>query len=354
MEKIKVDLGQRSYEIEVGCGNLFQTNFTKFNASKIAVITDSNVRGLFAEKLLELIKSQGVNAQLFEVPAGEKSKNPMQVIEIAREMVRNNFDTKSMVVAVGGGVVGDLAAFIASVYKRGIKVVHVPTTLIAQVDSSIGGKTGVDLPEGKNLVGTFYQPSKVIIDVGVLKTLPAAELKNGLAEAIKYGMSQDEELFEFLEQNVGNASPEFFLKLVSWCCSIKARVVERDERESELRKVLNYGHTVGHAIEAAELYEIAHGAAVGIGMNYEARIAVLLGVLKEADLRRQNELIEKTGLQAKYSAKTDLIELMKRDKKNKLDKIFFVLPNAVGSVKTENGKIAFPVEEETIRKALEQ
>ena len=263
------------------------------------------------------------------------------------------FDRNSIIIAFGGGVVGDLAGYVASFYKRGIKYIQVPTTLVAQVDSSIGGKTGVDIPEGKNMFGHFHQPLTVLSDVNTLQTLPNKEIKNGLAEIVKYGMILDKELFEYVEQNFLNKPDEFYLKVIERSCRIKAEIVEQDEKEGELRKILNYGHTVGHAIETAENYKISHGEAVGLGMAYEGKIASKLGLLDKGDLSRQNRVIEAIGLPIRYNGNIDyLVEIMKRDKKNKSGKIHFILPTLIGAIKEENGKVAFTVEEFLVKECL--
>jgi 3-dehydroquinate synthase len=299
------------------------------------------------------LRNQGLDVELLEFPAGEESKTPETAIFLGRELARKGLDRNSIIIAFGGGVVGDLAGYVASFYKRGINYVQVPTTLLAQVDSSIGGKTGVDIPEGKNMFGSFYQPKAVLADVETLGTLPEREIRNGLAEIIKYGVTQDKELFEDLEENFSFKNFGFYLRIVEKSCRIKAKIVEKDERESELRKILNYGHTIGHAIEAAERYRISHGDAVGLGMVYEGKISSRLGLLDKDSLHRQNQLIEKVGLPVKYEGNLDsLIEFVKRDKKNTRAGIYFVLPNALGAVKCENGKIAFPVDEALVRECL--
>ncbi|HLD37206.1 MAG TPA: 3-dehydroquinate synthase [Candidatus Nanoarchaeia archaeon] len=359
MARLRLNLGTRSYNIEIGRGNLLHTGFRRFG-SRYAVITDSNVKRLYAKKLESSLRRQGLDAEVFEFPAGEASKNPETAARIGREMARKGFDRDSIIIALGGGVAGDLVGYIASFYMRGIDYIQVPTTLLAQVDSSIGGKVGVDIPEGKNMFGYFHQPKAVIIDVETLKTLPKKEIQNGLAEIVKYGMAQDSELFEYLEKNVKRnssfADMKFYQKVVEKSCRIKAGIVERDEKEKELRKILNYGHTIGHAIESAEKYRLSHGEAIALGMAYEGKVSLALGLLDKKSLARQNELIKEAGLPVKYSGRSsdELIKIMRRDKKARGGKLYFVLPTSVGRVKSYRGKVAFPVDESIVRKCLKE
>jgi len=252
------------------------------------------------------------------------------------------------VVTVGGGVTGDLAAFAASTYMRGINLVHVPTTLMAQVDSSIGGKTGINLPKGKNLVGTFYQPRLVYIDIDVLKTKPPREMRGGFAEIIKYGVIKDRSLFRNLEENIEvikeiierknwRKNQDFLLKVIARCCKIKSWVVERDERETKgLREILNYGHTVGHALEQAGNYKLLHhGEAVSIGMVAACRIALKMGVLKDGDYLRQENLLKAIGLPTRVGSRLNLDRVMKAaevDKKTRAGELRFILPKRIGEV----------------------
>ncbi|MGB9762070.1 MAG: 3-dehydroquinate synthase [Caldimicrobium thiodismutans] len=251
---------------------------------KIAIITDSKVENLYGESLLEDLKKAGISAKLFTFPEGEASKNMDVIVRLARAMLQAGFDRKDLILALGGGVVGDIAGFLASIYMRGIPFIQVPTTLLAQVDSSIGGKTGVDLPEGKNLLGTFYQPKRVYIDLSVLKTLPLSEIKNGLAEVIKYGCILKSKLFHFIKKkgrDIYKLHSEDLNYLIYESCSAKGYVVSRDEKESGLRRVLNFGHTVGHALETLSNYQVPHGYCVAVGMIVEARLSEILGIAEK-------------------------------------------------------------------------
>lgn len=353
MKTIKVNFKDGNYDIKIGSGFLKKINFRKFKASKFAIITDSNVKRLYGGKVKRFIQNQRLAVELFDFPAGEKSKNLKQAEKLGRELAGKEFDRNAMIIALGGGVTGDLAGFVASFYKRGIGYIQIPTTLVAQTDSSIGGKTGVDIPEGKNLFGCFHQPKAVFIDVNTLKTLPEKEIRNGLAEIIKYGMTQNVELFKELEKKFSKRNEAFFLKIVEKSCEIKARIVEKDEKEKDLRKILNYGHTIGHAIETAKNYKISHGEAVGLGMVYEGRISNKLGLLDDKSLERQNQLIKNIGLPINYKGKINkLVEIMKRDKKAKSGKLYFVLPTTIGNVKKEKRQVVFPVDEAIVIECL--
>lgn len=255
-----------------------------FNFGKVAIITDDTVKALYGEKLSFQLNTSGIKAEIFSFPPGEGSKTIDTVISLARSLIQKRFDRKDLLIALGGGVVGDITGFLASIYLRGVKYVQVPTTLLSQVDSSVGGKTGVDLPEGKNLIGTFYQPSRVYIDPMVLKTLPKNEIQNGLAEVIKYGCILKNKLFTFISQKgeeLFQLNPEDLQYLIYESCKIKAYVVSKDEKEAGLRKVLNFGHTIGHALETELNYSIPHGLAVALGMLAEAKLSEKLGVAEK-------------------------------------------------------------------------
>ncbi len=302
---------------------------------RYAIISDSQVAELLGEDLLRLFEEAGLEAQLFTFPAVEASKNMDTVVEIARQMVRAGFDRKCAVVALGGGVTGDLAGFLASIYLRGVPYVQIPTSLLAQVDSSVGGKTGVDLPEGKNLLGTFYQPARVYIDYGVLSTLPLEHLKNGLAEVVKYGCIASPELFSFLEEKAERLllyDAEALEHIIFESCRIKAEVVSRDEKEGGLRRILNFGHTIGHAIEAAMDYKMLHGFCVSIGMVAAARLSEELGLAQGLSLRLE-ALLQKLDLPIRLPAELEIETIMKflrADKKVWRGKLTFVLLKGLG------------------------
>ncbi len=352
---IKINLGRRGYGITIGQGMLGKFDFRAFKASKYIIVTDSNVRKLYGTKLNAALKRQGLSVELLSFRAGEDSKNIKTLERFAIDLARSLTDRNALIIALGGGVVGDLAGFLASTYKRGIRFVQVPTTLLAQIDSSIGGKTGINIPEGKNLLGTIFQPIAVIIDTETLHTLPELEIKHGLAEAIKYGMIQDETLFSFLEDNIQKRDSNFYLEIIRQSVLIKAHVVEKDETENEFRKILNYGHTVGHAVETLTNYRVTHGEAVACGMMAEGRISCALGFLNKQSLERQNNLIAHLGFSMKFNYEPKkLIDIMKRDKKSKKGELFFILPERIGAVYSKNGRVAIPVSDTLVLGCLRE
>lgn len=338
-EIVEVPLGSQSYEILIGPGLL--TDIAKdieahVPAHRYILLTDSVVEDYLGYDLLAVLREAGLAVDLISFPAGEASKRMDTVVDLARRMVDLGADRQTVILALGGGVVGDVAGFLASMYMRGIRYTQLPTTLLAQVDSSVGGKTGVDLPEGKNLLGTFYQPKRVYADIGVLVTLPRSELRNGLAEVVKYGMIRSPELFSLLEEraeDVLNLAPEVLADVVAWSCAIKAEVVAADEREGGLRRILNFGHTVGHAVEAAADYQIPHGEAVAMGMVAVTKLSVAKGLLPPKDGVRLLSLLEKLGLSTTippYLPTGWLIDLLQHDKKARAGRVHFVLCREIG------------------------
>ncbi len=336
---VNVDLGDRSYDILIGPGVLTEAGKhieAIFGKRDFFLIADSNCHDLLGHDLEAMLKGEALSVKSIVFPAGEQSKNLKQVEDISRRLVELGADRQSVILALGGGVTGDIAGFVASIYMRGIPFVQIPTTLLAQVDSSVGGKTGVDLPEGKNLVGTFYQPRLVLSDIGVLATLPQKELNNGLAEVIKYGAIWDADFFTFLEQNhVGckNLAPEVIAYIVKRSCEIKAQVVTLDEKEGDLRRILNFGHTIGHAIEASSNFSITHGEAVAIGMVAAGRISMEKGLLAQDDFKRLTNLIKGLGLPHSVPASIspeDILIKIRHDKKAKGGKVHFVLLKGIG------------------------
>ncbi len=302
---------------------------------RYAVISDSRVAELLGEDLVRLLQEAGLKADLFVFPEGEASKTIETVVKLARQMIQAGFDRKCAIVALGGGVTGDLAGFLASIYLRGIPYIQIPTSLLAQVDSSVGGKTGVDLPEGKNLLGTFYQPARVYIDYGVLATLPLEHLRNGLAEVVKYGCIASPALFSYLEEKAERLllyDAESLEHIIYESCRIKAEVVSRDEKEGGLRRILNFGHTIGHAIEAATNYQMLHGFCVAIGMVAAARLSEALGLLKGFS-RRLEALLEKLGLPTRLPPDLkieEVIKFLRADKKVWRGRLTFVLLEDIG------------------------
>lgn len=338
-EKITVPLANNSYEILIGPGLLMDIpeDLQELNlGSRYFIITDSNVAELLGHDLLRLLYESQIPAHMITFPSGEESKNMATITEMARQMVADGADRHSAIIALGGGVAGDMAAFLSSIYMRGIPFVQIPTTLLAQVDSSVGGKTGVDLPEGKNLLGTFCQPERVYSDIGVLATLTESEYRNGLAEVIKYGMIRDADFFAYLEKNTENIlklEPETVAHMVKVSCCIKADVVSKDEKEGGLRRILNFGHTIGHAIETAADYKMPHGEAVSLGMMAISDISVHRDLMDLKDYMRLCVLLENFSLPLKISYEIkveDIMASMKNDKKSKDGKISFVLGKGIG------------------------
>lgn len=340
MSVLQIDLGERSYPIIIKCGYLQEIG-RDLQAKKIGkrygVITDDHVATLYGEVFMTILKSAGIEAELLTFPSGEVSKSLQTIGDLAGRLARLGFDRKDALVGFGGGVTGDLTGFLASAYMRGIPFIQVPTTLLAQVDSSVGGKTGVDIPEGKNLVGAFYQPQVVYIDPLLLTTLASAELLGGLAEVIKYGVIGDSDFFNFLCDNrskILNLDEDLIVKTVSACCRIKADIVSQDEREGGLRRILNFGHTIGHAVEGASDYTIIHGLAVAIGMAAAAKLAVLAGLLPHQDAQIITETLVAYGMPVDIPKNLDRKRIKKyllADKKTVGGTVHYVLPTRIGS-----------------------
>ncbi len=307
-------------------------------ASRYAVIADDYVASLYGATLMKSLTDAGVNAELLTFPRGEASKNLQVFADLSSKLAQMGIDRSSGLIALGGGVTGDLTGFLAASYMRGIPFVQVPTTLLSQVDSSVGGKTGVDIPEGKNLVGAFYQPKAVYIDTAVLTTLPVEEYLGGIAEVIKYGVIWDFEFYCFLERNLDAIlalQPDIVQEMITICCQTKANVVAEDERESDLRRILNFGHTIGHAVEAASDFTLIHGHAVAIGMVAALRLAVLLGLCKRKEAGRVATLIHAFGLPTEIPEEMDRKRIkgyIKTDKKSVAGSVFYVLPTTIGKV----------------------
>jgi 3-dehydroquinate synthase len=340
MTDIPVNLGSRAYRILVAIGALGTVGAelaTLRVGRKAILITDPAIDRLHGEPVARSLSGAGFDLIRLSVPEGEQAK----VLETARELwdrlLDEGCDRSSTVVALGGGAVGDLSGFVAATYMRGMNFVQVPTTLLAQVDASIGGKTAIDHPRAKNLIGAFHQPRLVLVDPAVLSTLPEREFRSGLAEIIKHGIVLDASYFEDLEANVPallGRDLTTLERVVAGSCRLKAWVVERDEQEAELRWVLNYGHTVGHALEAATGFQVwTHGEAVSLGIAAEARLAERLGIGSSATTKRQLSLLSAVGLpvagiQAEPAA---VVEALSRDKKSRDGRIPFVFAPEIGS-----------------------
>ena len=343
MQSLTVNLGDRSYPIHVGIGLLDRAGEWLRQAGfrgKVAIITNPTVAGLYLEPLSQALGRSDFVVTPILVPDGEEHKSLKTLKTIYDRLVAERLERKSCIVALGGGVIGDLAGFSAATYLRGIPYVQIPTTLLAQVDSSVGGKTAVNHDAGKNLIGAFYQPRLVLIDIGVLRSLPKRELIAGLAEVIKYGIIEDPALFSLLEQRVDDIigfDPETLTQIIATSCSIKARVVEADEREDDYRAVLNFGHTIGHALEAATGYRtFLHGEAVGVGMVKAAALSVNQGFCDSAVWHRVKALIQRVGLPVDVPPEVSpqsLIQSLEIDKKVAGGKIKFIMCERIGKTR---------------------
>jgi 3-dehydroquinate synthase len=340
---VNVPLGTRSYQIKIGPGLLSRlgTECARLKLGRrCAIISDSNVAPYYARAVHHHLSHAGFEPILITVPAGETAKSLKTVQTCYDRLARERFERKSFIVALGGGVVGDLAGFVAATYLRGIPFVQVPTTLLADVDSSVGGKVGVNLPAGKNLVGAFYQPRLVLMDLDTLNTLPPRELRAGLAEVIKYGIIYDAALFKRLERDLPallKREPKILASVVARCCEIKAHVVRQDETEGGLRAILNFGHTVGHALEAISHYgKFLHGEAISIGQVAAAQLSAELLGLRASEVERITELFRRSGLpiHTPLSAlqRRKLLTAMTLDKKVSGGEVKFVLARKLGQV----------------------
>jgi 3-dehydroquinate synthase len=356
-ETVRVDLSERSYDIQIGADNMDQAGSRLCETGRVShavIITDENVEQPHGDCVAQSLVKAGVEVALVIVDPGEPTKSIESAAGLWEQMLKLGADRKTVVVAVGGGVVGDLAGFVAATYARGVRFFQVPTTLLAQVDSSVGGKVGINLPTAKNMVGAFLQPVGVLIDTRSLDTLEAREYKSGLGEVVKYGVILDADLFEYLEANVKgllDRDHEVLGQVVSRCCRLKADVVEKDEREeSGVRAVLNYGHTFGHAIETLSGYgRFLHGEAVSIGMLCASRLAQRLGRVDAQFTARQEKLLAALDLPTQFPDldSQKVVDAMMHDKKVEHGRLRFVLPSEMGRV-----ELVGDVDPDAVRAAL--
>lgn len=357
--RVDVPLGERSYTIEIGTGNLNRAArflLERRRAKHAVIITDEHVEEPHAAEVVASLVEQKFDVDLVVIESGELSKSVETAQELWQKLLDLGADRQTVVMAVGGGVIGDLAGFVAASYARGIPFLQIPTTLLAQVDSSVGGKVGVNLPGAKNMVGAFWQPLGVLIDTDVLATLPDRQYRAGLAEVVKYGVILDSEFFEFLEGHVAELNRRDASALrcvVARSCQLKAWVVSQDEREETgLRSVLNYGHTFAHALEALSGYSgLLHGEAVAIGMLCASRLAERLGRIDASLTARQRQLLAALRLLIAVPAELDagmLVRAMSRDKKAEQGRLRFVLPSRLGHV-----ELVGDVPEEAVFAALD-
>ena len=341
-----VELGENSYPIVVGAGLLHRVGellASHTKSKKVLIVSDSLVKAQYMPVVHQSLENAGFDVSTIAVPAGEESKSLAQFSRIQDGLIAHQLDRGSVLIALGGGVIGDLGGFAAAVYMRGISYVQIPTTLQSQVDASVGGKTAINHPKGKNLIGAFHQPKLVLIDVDTLKTLPQRDIRSGLIEVIKMGIIRDEPLFEMVEENLDailNLEDTILIDMISSACVNKAEIVAKDEKESGLRMVLNYGHTFGHALEALTHYNrYRHGEAVSIGMNCAAQLAVNLQMFSETDFQRQRTLLKRAELPLTFPPDLTpeaISDAMYLDKKTLAGKLRLILPTRIGEVVIRN------------------
>ncbi len=339
MSILKVNLAENSYDIIIEHGSLpsIGERCAAIGLSGVAaVITNPTVSVLYGQIVLESLKAAGFTAVQIEIQDGEEYKNSATLNRVYDSLLAAGIDRSSFVVALGGGVVGDLSGYAAATWLRGVPFVQVPTTLLSQVDSSVGGKTGIDHPLGKNLIGAFYQPRLVLIDVATLKTLDARQFRAGLAEVVKYGVIIDRPFFEYLETNIEailSMDADVLVSVIRRSCELKAKVVEQDEKESGLRAVLNYGHTLGHAFETLSGYSVmVHGEAVAIGMALAAQVSMARGLCCQEDVSRIITLIKRCGLSVSVPSfdRQKLLDSIATDKKTKSGAVTFICNKGIG------------------------
>lgn len=354
MLKVNINLAERSYPIYIttdfaGIGKCAASAYIN---GRVVLVTDTNVDGFHSEACIEGLRAAGYEVAKYVIPAGENSKSLDTVREIYRFLLARKLDRQSALIALGGGVTGDITGFAAATYLRGISFIQAPTSLLAQADSSVGGKVGVDFEGSKNMVGAFYQPRLVYVNVNSLKSLPRREMSSGLAEIIKHGIIADEDFFDYVEYNTGKIMTfdEDVLQYITKVnCSIKGSIVQQDERESDLRAHLNFGHTYGHAIESVSNFELLHGECVALGIICAFKLARLLAMTDAQQEARVEKVLTGAGLPVRINGlDTDKIfRQMFNDKKVSRDRLVFILPRAIGNV------LRVAVEdEELIRAAL--
>ena len=337
-----------SYPIKIGENILEQLSKevkTAYTTDKVFIVTDTNVADIYLEKVRKQLEESGFEVEYYILPAGEKAKTAQYLFKGYEKLLDNNFSREDPVLALGGGVVGDLAGYLAASFMRGIPLVQIPTTLLAQVDSSVGGKTAINHNRGKNLIGAFYQPDLVLIDVEFLNTLPRREIKTGLAEVIKYGFIYDHDFFTYLEQNrenIYNLEADRLEYIIKKSCQIKADIVSRDQRErSGTRALLNFGHTAAHALEAVTEYGLYnHGEAVAVGMRAALHLSRKLGYLETEDLERSLKILDEYNLKSKIEADIklkDVYTAMQYDKKARQGQLRWILLPKIGKAFIEKG-----------------
>lgn len=346
MREVHLNLDPYSYSITIDqniLGNLGQWIVPETKSDKVAVVTDEVVSKLYGDIVLKSLRDFEFDVRMIQVPSGEENKSLTWFSKIHDSLIDHQMDRNSTLIAFGGGVIGDLSGFVAATFMRGISWIQVPTTLLAQVDASVGGKTAINHSKGKNMVGAFHQPSLVLIDVDTLHDLAERDVVSGLAEIIKHGVIMNEPLFSLIEKNLTKILrlvPEVLIEIIAESCANKAYVVENDEKENGLRSTLNYGHTFAHALEVLTDYNtFRHGEAVAVGMNCAAQLSVHLGMLDPCELDRQNTLLQNAGLpiQIPRIQSEKFLEAMYLDKKTSHGKLKLILIEEIGKVKIRTG-----------------
>ncbi|QDZ41059.1 3-dehydroquinate synthase [Euhalothece natronophila Z-M001] len=364
LSEITVNLETNSYQIAIApqlINNIGSYLQSLPIGNKIIVVSNTMIFDHYGESLIKAIEKANFSVSYKILPDGERHKTLLSVQKIYDQALENYLERSSTLIALGGGVIGDMTGFAAATWLRGINVIQIPTSLLAMVDAAIGGKTGVNHPQGKNLIGAFHQPKLVLIDPEVLKTLPHREFRAGMAEVIKYGVIWSDDLFQQLESaqrldQLDYLSSDLLQNILTQSCQAKADVVSQDEKEGGLRAILNYGHTVGHAIESLTGYRLVnHGEAVAIGMSVAGKIAVKMGYWSEQESQRQDQLILKTGLPKTVPPMLkveDILETLKSDKKVKNGKVRFVLPQKIGAA-TVTDEVSPEIVKEAVKECQE-
>ncbi len=348
-----------SYPIHIGSGLLENiSSWMPRSVSAVVIITDHDVRKHYASLVEKALKKKGYNTLLLSFPCGEKSKTNRIKSMLEEKMLAHGCDRECLILALGGGVVGDMAGFVAATFMRGIPYIQIPTTLLAMLDSSVGGKTGIDTPQGKNLIGAFWQPIAVISDIHCLKTLSQKQVINGLIEALKMFLTSDADSLNYLQENLDGIlrnDETILINLVHRAVKIKATIVQNDEKEKHQRATLNFGHTVGHALEKLTNYQLLHGYAVALGLLVEAKIAQLMGHLEEKHYQFIKTLLNRLPIVTSELEKFDVDEVIKNtqsDKKNRAGLVHYVLLNDLGSVYESQNQFAHPVPDEVVKQAF--
>ena len=354
MKIIEVSLTDKSYQICIGPDLLRQVGGQLrqvVDGDRVVMVTNPVIKRLYGNLLKQSLINYGFEVTVLEIPEGEEQKSLQNASKLYGELSNCHAERSTPIIALGGGIIGDLTGFVAATYLRGVPFIQIPTTILAQVDSSIGGKVAVNYNQFKNKIGTFYQPKLVVSDIVTLHTLPTREFVSGLAEIIKHAVIWDKNLFDYIEENLDRIKTsndnDVLEELVFRAIKIKANIIEQDEKDLDLRNILNYGHTIGHAIETLSEFQMKHGEAVAVGMVAAGRISNKMGMLSKSELNRMKDVIEKAGLVTKVPEVdiAQLIKTMKHDKKVLAGKIRFVLLNSIGKAIMSDGVPLSLVEE---------